>query len=83
VEVTEESKSFVDVVTGSLSLDRLRVIETGGDVYTSERQQWGQRQLSSPVVGRLRAATRSASGATPGVKNELWRLEGQECGNCH
>src|SRR5689334_708488 len=40
VEVIEETKSFVDVVAASLDLDRLRVIETGGDVYASERQQW-------------------------------------------
>jgi arginine deiminase len=40
VEVTEETKSFVDVVAESLNLERLRVIETGGDVYASERQQW-------------------------------------------
>jgi arginine deiminase len=40
VEVTAESKSFVDVVADSLGLDRLRLIETGGDVYASERQQW-------------------------------------------
>jgi arginine deiminase len=40
VDVTEETKSFVDVVAESLGLDRLRIIETGGDVYASERQQW-------------------------------------------
>jgi arginine deiminase len=40
VEVTEEVKSFVDVVAESLGLEQLRVIETGGDVYASERQQW-------------------------------------------
>jgi arginine deiminase len=40
VEVTEESASFVDVVATSLGLDGLRVIETGGDVYATERQQW-------------------------------------------
>jgi arginine deiminase len=40
LEVTEEAKSFVDVVAGSLGLPRLRLIETGGDVYASERQQW-------------------------------------------
>jgi arginine deiminase len=40
LEVTEEAKSFVDVVAESLGLDRLRLIETGGDVYASERQQW-------------------------------------------
>jgi Arginine deiminase len=41
VEVSDEgSKRFVDVVAESLGLAELRVIETGGDVYASERQQW-------------------------------------------
>jgi arginine deiminase len=41
VEVTDEgSTRFVDVVAESLGLPELRVIETGGDVYASERQQW-------------------------------------------
>ena len=41
VEVTDEGpRRFVDVVAESLGLPRLRVIETGGDVYASERQQW-------------------------------------------
>jgi arginine deiminase len=41
VEVTDEgSRAFVDVVAESLGLPELRVIETGGDVYASERQQW-------------------------------------------
>jgi arginine deiminase len=41
VKVTDEgSKPFVDVVAESLGLSALRVIETGGDVYQSERQQW-------------------------------------------
>ncbi len=34
------TEPFVDVVAGALGLDALRVIETGGDVYQSERQQW-------------------------------------------
>lgn len=38
--VDEGSTPFVDVVARSLGLDSLRVIETGGDVYQSERQQW-------------------------------------------
>jgi len=38
--IDEESTPFVDVVAKSLGLDSLRVIETGGDVYASERQQW-------------------------------------------
>ncbi|MEV2250919.1 arginine deiminase [Streptomyces sp. NPDC050147] len=41
VEITDEgSRTFVDVVAKSLGLPGLRVIETGGDVYASERQQW-------------------------------------------
>jgi arginine deiminase len=41
VEITDEgSRAFVDVVAEALGLTALRVIETGGDVYASERQQW-------------------------------------------
>lgn len=41
VEVIDNgSARFVDVVAKSLNLDALRTIEIGGDVYTSERQQW-------------------------------------------
>ncbi|HET7352328.1 MAG TPA: arginine deiminase [Marmoricola sp.] len=41
VEVVDEGNTrFVDVVARSLGLSELRVIETGGDVYQSERQQW-------------------------------------------
>ena len=41
VEVVDEGGTpFVDVVARALGLPELRVIETGGDVYQSERQQW-------------------------------------------
>ena len=40
VEVVEERVPFVDVVADALSLDRLRLVETGGDIYATERQQW-------------------------------------------
>lgn len=41
VAVTDEGDTpFLDVVAGAMGLDRLQVIETGGDVYESERQQW-------------------------------------------
>jgi len=41
VEIVDEgSTPFVDVVARALGLSSLRVIETGGDVYQSERQQW-------------------------------------------
>lgn len=38
--VDEGSRAFVDVVAAALGLPSLQVIETGGDVYASERQQW-------------------------------------------
>lgn len=40
VEATLEKKSFVEVVAQALNLKKLRVVETGGDHYASERQQW-------------------------------------------
>jgi arginine deiminase len=40
VDVTEEDRPFADVVAGALGLDRLRLVETGGSLYDSERQQW-------------------------------------------
>ncbi len=40
VHITVEKATFVDVVAESLGLKALRVIETGGDAYASERQQW-------------------------------------------
>jgi arginine deiminase len=39
-EIILESKPFVDVVAEALNLDKLRVVDTGGNVYASERQQW-------------------------------------------
>ena len=41
VEVIDEGDAaFVDVVAQALGLPEIRVIDTGGDVYQSERQQW-------------------------------------------
>lgn len=40
VEVVEEHKPFVEVVASALELGELRVVETGGTAYDSERQQW-------------------------------------------
>jgi arginine deiminase len=41
IEVVDEgSAAFVDVVARALGLGSIRVIDTGGDVYQSERQQW-------------------------------------------
>ena len=40
VDVVVESKPFVEVVAAALGLAELRVVETGGSRYDSERQQW-------------------------------------------
>jgi arginine deiminase len=40
VDVTEERQPFVEVVAGALGLGKLRIVETGGDVYATDRQQW-------------------------------------------
>jgi arginine deiminase len=40
VEVIEENKPFTEVVAAALDLGSLRVVETGGTKYDSERQQW-------------------------------------------
>ena len=40
VKVTDETRPFLDVVSDALGLDGLRVVDTGGDEYAAERQQW-------------------------------------------
>jgi len=40
VEVIEETKPFIEVVAAALGLGSLRIVETGGTKYDSERQQW-------------------------------------------
>ena len=40
LDVHEERAPFPEVVRRALGLDELRLIETGGDRYASERQQW-------------------------------------------
>jgi arginine deiminase len=40
VDVRVEQGRFVDVLAEALGVGALRVVETGGDVYASQRQQW-------------------------------------------
>jgi arginine deiminase len=40
VDVTEETRPFVDVVADALDLPDLRIVPTGGSRYDQERQQW-------------------------------------------
>ncbi len=40
IEVIEETKPFVEVVADAIGVGRLRIVENGGSIYDSERQQW-------------------------------------------
>ena len=40
VDVREEAAPFVDVVAEAMGLKKLRVVQTGGDRYEAEREQW-------------------------------------------
>ncbi len=40
IDIRKEEKRFVDVVAEALGLKELRVVQTGGDAYASEREQW-------------------------------------------
>lgn len=39
-ELTKETEPFVDVVASALGLKKLRVVETAGNAYAKQRQQW-------------------------------------------
>lgn len=40
VDVTEEQRPFIEVVTEALNLKTIRIVATGGDSYEAEREQW-------------------------------------------
>jgi len=40
IDVRDEKKALLDVVKGALGLKELRVVETGGDAWEAEREQW-------------------------------------------
>src|SRR5690606_18401418 len=40
LDIRREDKPFVQVVAEALNLKKLRVVETGGDCYEAEREQW-------------------------------------------
>lgn len=73
LEVTEESKAFVDVVAAAVGPDKLRVVETGGTAYESERQQWDSgNNLVAIEPGVVVAYDRNTN------TNSLLRKEGVE-----
>ena len=61
LHVTAETDPLLDVIPRALGLDRLRVVDTGGDSYSTERQQWD----SANNVVALRPAKCSPMTATP------------------
>jgi len=40
LDIRREDKHFIQVVAEALNLKKLRVVETGGDAYEAEREQW-------------------------------------------
>jgi arginine deiminase len=40
IDMRREEKPFVDVVAEALGLQKLRVVETGGNTFAAEREQW-------------------------------------------
>ncbi|MBV4476434.1 arginine deiminase [Pseudomonas sp. B2M1-30] len=40
LDVRRENKTFLEVVAGALNLPNLRVVETGGNSFAAEREQW-------------------------------------------
>ncbi|WP_324732146.1 arginine deiminase [Pseudomonas paeninsulae] len=40
MDIRREAKPFLEVVAESLNLKKLRVVQTGGDSYEAEREQW-------------------------------------------
>ena len=40
MDIRREPKPFLEVVAESLNLKKLRVVQTGGDSFEAEREQW-------------------------------------------
>ncbi|NLS20360.1 arginine deiminase [Rhizobium sp. P40RR-XXII] len=40
IDIREENAPFIDVVAEAMGLKKLRVVQTGGDRYEAEREQW-------------------------------------------
>jgi arginine deiminase len=73
IEVTAESKPFVDVVAEALGIKKLRVVPTGGNAYANERQQWDSgNNLVAVEPGVVFAYDRNTT------TNSLLRKEGIE-----
>jgi arginine deiminase len=73
LDVRTEAQPFVDVVAEALGLARLRTVQTGGDAYEAEREQWDDgNNLLALAPGVVMAYNRNA------YTNTLLRKQGVE-----
>ncbi|MFV0285842.1 MAG: arginine deiminase family protein, partial [Demequina sp.] len=81
--VRRESRPFTEVVARAMGLDALRLIETGGDRYSAERQQWDDANNvlalePGVVVAYDRNTTTNAALRAAGI--EVLEIVGAELG---
>ncbi|MFV0287092.1 MAG: arginine deiminase [Demequina sp.] len=83
LDVRRESRPFTEVVARAMGLDALRLIETGGDRYAAERQQWDDANNvlalePGVVVAYDRNTTTNAALRAAGI--EVLEIVGAELG---
>ncbi|GMA36902.1 hypothetical protein GCM10025876_31060 [Demequina litorisediminis] len=83
LDVRRETRPFTEVVARAMGLEALRLIETGGDRYAAERQQWDDANNvlalePGVVVAYDRNTTTNAALRTAGI--EVLEIVGAELG---